>query len=86
VDAVRRTTVTTAESLRPTAPSTRWMVSVAARAGFSWSPWSRIRASLRGGADVVLTRYAYKIDAAVAAPSPHWVRPRLELELAADIW
>jgi len=86
IDAVRRTTVTTAESFRPTAPSTRWMVSLAARAGFSWSPWSRIRASLRGGADFVLTRYAYKIDAAVAAPSPHWVRPRLELELAADIW
>jgi hypothetical protein len=86
VDAARRTTVSTAESLRPTAPSTRWMVSLAARAGFSWSPWSRVRASVRGGADFVLTRYAYKIDAAVAAPSPHWVRPRLELELAADIW
>jgi hypothetical protein len=86
VDAARRTTVSTAESLRPTAPSTRWMVSLAARAGFSWSPWSRFRASLRGGADFVLTPYAYKIDSAVAAPSPHRVRPRLELELAADIW
>jgi hypothetical protein len=86
VDAARRTTVSTAESLRPTAPSTRWMVSLAARAGFSWSPWSRVRASLRGGADLVLTRHAYRIDSAVAAPSPHWVRPRVELELAADIW
>ena len=86
VDATRRTTVRTSESLRPTSPSTRWMVSVAARAGFSWSPWARIRASLRGGADLVLTRYAYKIDSAVAAPSSHWLRPRLELELAADIW
>jgi hypothetical protein len=86
VDAARRTTVRTAESLRPTSPSTRWMVSLAARAGFSWSPWSRIRASLRGGADFVLTRHAYRIDSASAAPAPHWVRPRLELELAADVW
>ena len=86
VEAARRTTVSTAESLRATSPSTRWMVSLAARAGFSWSPWSRIRASVRGGADLVLTRHAYKIDSAVAAPSPHWVRPRVELELAADIW
>lgn len=86
VDAAKRTTVSTPEPLRPTSPSTRWMLSLAARAGFSWSPWSRIRASLRGGADFVLTPYAYKIDSAVAAPSPHWVRPRLELELAADIW
>jgi hypothetical protein len=85
-DAARRTTVSTAESLRPTPPSTRWMASLTARAGFSWSPWSRIRASLRGGADFVLTPYAYKIDSAVAAPSPHWVRPRLELELAAELW
>jgi hypothetical protein len=85
-DGARRTTVSTAESLRPTSPSTRWMVSLAARAGLSWSPWSRIRASLRGGADFVLTPYAYKIDSALAAPSPHWVRPRMELELAADLW
>lgn len=86
VDAARRTTVSTAESLRPTSPSSRWMVSLAARAGFSWSPWSRLRASLRAGADFVLTPYAYKIDSAVAAPSPHWIRPRMELELAADLW
>jgi hypothetical protein len=86
VDAARRTTVSTAESLRPTSPSTRWMLSFAARAGFSWSPWTRIRASLRGGADFVLTPYAYTIDSAVAAPSPRWMRPRMELELAADIW
>ena len=86
VDAARRTTVSTSESLSPTSPSTRWMLSLAARAGFSWSPWSRIRTSLRGGADFVLTPYAYKVDSAVAAPSPHRVRPRMELELAADIW
>jgi hypothetical protein len=86
VEAVRRTTVSTAESLSPTAPSTRWMLSVTARAGFSWSPWPRIRASLRAGADFVLTPYAYTIDSAVAAPSPHGVRPRTELELAADLW
>lgn len=86
VDAARRTTVSTAESLSPTSPSTRWMLSVTARAGFSWSPWPRIRASLRGGADFVLTPYAYTIDSAVAAPSPRTVRPRTELELAADLW
>jgi hypothetical protein len=86
VDAATRETVSTSESLRATSPSTRWMVSLAARAGFSWSPGSRIRASLRGGADFVLTRHAYRIDSAVAGPSPHWVRPRMELELAVGIW
>ena len=86
VDATTRTTVSTAAEFRATSPSTRWMLSLAARGGVTWSPWSRIRASLRVGADFLLTRYAYTIDSAVAVPSPHWVRPRLELELAVAVW
>lgn len=86
VDAATRTTVSTAAGLRATSPSTRWMLAATARAGLSWSPWSRLRASVRAGADLVLTRYSYTIDSAVAVPTPHPLRPRIELELAAGIW
>lgn len=85
-DRVTRATVRTAATWRATSPDARWVLAMAARGGFSWSPWTPLRASMRVGADFVLMRYAYVVDAGEPALSPAWVRPRLELELAACVW
>ena len=85
-DRVTRTTIRTAEALRATAPDARWLLAVAARGGFSWSPWSPLRASMRFGADLALMKYAYAIDPGEPLVFPSWIRPRMELELAARLW
>jgi hypothetical protein len=81
-DHTLRTTVRTSASFRATSPESRWMFAFATRAGAGWSPTPGIRVALRVGADFVLTRYSYRVESGSAAPSPDWVRPRMELELA----
>jgi hypothetical protein len=85
-DRVTRTTVRTAGTLRATDPDSRWLLAVTARGGFSWSPWAPLRASLRFGADLALMRYAYAVDSGDRLVFPGWIRPRVELELAARLW
>jgi hypothetical protein len=85
-DHTLRTTVRTSSAFRATSPESRWMFAFAARAGACWSPVPRFRVALRGGADFVLTRYSYRIESGAAAPSPDWVRPRMELELAVALF
>jgi hypothetical protein len=85
-DRVTRTTVRTATALRATDPDARWVLAVAARGGFSWSPWAPLRASLRFGADLALMKYAYAVDSSDPLVFPGWIRPRVELELAARLW
>jgi hypothetical protein len=86
MDRVTRRTVSTAATLRATAPDARWLLAVAARGGFSWSPWKPLRASMRLGADFALMRYGYAVESGESALSLSWVRPRVELELAACLW
>jgi hypothetical protein len=86
IDRVTRSTVSTAATLRATAPDARWLLAFAARGGFSWSPWKPLRASMRLGADFALVRYSYAIESGESVLSPSWVRPRVELELAACLW
>jgi hypothetical protein len=85
-DRVTRTTDRTAATLRATSPDARWVFAFAPRGGFSWSPWKPVRASMRVGADFVLTRYSYNVESGESLLSPAWVRPRVELELAAGLW
>jgi hypothetical protein len=86
VDRTTRTTVRAPAELEPTSASARWTFALAVRGGLSWSPWSRVRASFRVGADLLLTRYAYTIDSAAAIPAPNTIRPRLELDVALGLW
>jgi hypothetical protein len=85
-DHTLRTTVRTSSAFRATSPESRWTFAFAARAGASWAPAPRFRVALRGGADFVLTRYSYRLESGEAAPSPDWVRPRMELELAVALF
>lgn len=85
-DRVTRTTVRTATTLRATDPDARWLLAVAARGGFSWSPLAPLRASLRFGADLALMKYAYAVDSSEPLVFPGWIRPRVELELTARLW
>jgi hypothetical protein len=62
------------------------MVALGAHAGVTWSATSILQVSLRGGADVLLTRYSYAVAGEGAAITPNAVRPRLELELSLGVW
>jgi len=85
VDRATRTTVRAASPLGATSSEGRWMLAVGARGGFSWSPWAPVWASLRAGADFVLTPYSYATDSSQLA-SPRLVRPRMELEVSVWLW
>ena len=42
--------------------------------------------AVRGGADLLVTRYAYVTPGARAVVRPHRLRPRLDLEFALGLW
>ena len=86
VDRVARATVRTAAPFQATSSDARWQLALGVRGGASWSPWSPMWATLRVGADVVLTPYSYAIESGEAVPSPRRIRPRVELELAFWVW
>jgi len=85
-DRATRTTLRTSDGFQATSPDSRWLLALAARGGFSWSPWPALSAAMRVGADLGLTRYAYVVDSTRVAPKPRWLRPRVELELAVWLW
>lgn len=85
-DRVTRTTLRTSTPFQATSSDARWLLALGARGGLSWSPWSPMWATMRAGADFVLTRYSYAIDSGEAVPSPRRVRPRVEIELGIWVW
>jgi len=62
------------------------LLAFGARGGVSWSPWAPVWATMRVGADFLLTPYTYSLDSSEVVPSPRRVRPRVELELAVWVW
>jgi len=85
-DRVTRTTLRTAEAFQATSSDARWQLALGARGGVSWSPWSPLWATMRVGADIILTPYSYVVDSNHVVPSPRGLRPRVELELAVWVW
>jgi hypothetical protein len=86
VDYTGRDTLRTGAQYVPRPSDARWMIALGARAGLTWSATSTVQASLRGGADLLLTRYSYVIPAGRAPISPHNIRPRLEFDVTLGLW
>jgi hypothetical protein len=85
-DYTQRRTRSNAPGYTPAPPRNRATIALGARAGVSWSATETLALNLRGGADLLLTRYSYVVPAGEPVAAPHGVRPRLELELAVGLW
>jgi hypothetical protein len=81
-----RETLHTAPGYRPSPSVARWTLALGARAGATWSATSILQLTLRGGVDVLLTRYTYAVPGDQAAVTPNTIRPRLDLEVALGVW
>jgi hypothetical protein len=86
IDYTSRQTRGNGPDFEPTPRSGRWTVALGARAGASFAVVPSMHLAARGGADLLLTRYAYVTPDARAVVRPHRVRPRLDLELAMSLW
>jgi hypothetical protein len=86
VDYTRRETLSTGADYRATSSAARFVLALGARVGMTWAASSVLEATLRGGADFLLTRYSYVVSGSPAPISPSTVRPKLELELAFGVW
>jgi hypothetical protein len=86
LDYTSRRTQINDPAFEPTPGSSRWTVAFGARAGASFSVVPSIQLAARGGADWLVTRYAYVTPDARAVVRPYRVRPRLDLELAVNLW
>lgn len=85
-DYATRETRTTGLGYRPTPESRRWMLAISGRAGVSWAIAYPVELALRGGVELLVTRYSYVAPAGLALISPNLVRPRVDLELAVTLW
>ena len=86
LDYTSRETQGSSPAFEPTPPSNRWTVAVGARAGASFAIVPIVQLALRGGADFLVTSYAYVVPDGAEVVSPHRIRPRLDLELATSLW
>jgi hypothetical protein len=85
-DHTTRQTRSNAPGYEPTPTARRSSFAVTAKAGASFTLVPAVQLALRGGADFLLTKYAYVMPDGSSVVSPRGVRPRLDLELAMSLW
>jgi hypothetical protein len=86
VDHTRRQTRINGPGYAPTPVSARTTLGFGAKAGASFALAASVQLALRGGADFLVTRYAYVLPNGETVATPHGIRPRLELELGVSLW
>jgi hypothetical protein len=85
-DYTSRQTRSNGPGFEPTPTSRRSTLAFGARAGASFAFVPAVELALRGGADFLVTRYAYVMPDGRTVAAPHGVRPRVDVELAASLW
>jgi hypothetical protein len=86
LDPIQRHTSRNAPGYEPAPASSRFTVAVGGRGGASWSLVPALELAFRGGADILLSSYAYSLPDGDTVISPHRIRPRVDFELSANLW